>query len=556
MSLSAEWQTDIGDSVAWLSFYSSAGLLAAALDADSPDGPGVSLLSAADGSKLGTVSTSGSPRIQYHESADTLFVGTSDDRVYAVDPSTASVQWETTASRVGPVTDETAFLYGGSTLWAYRVRDGSRKWQAVLPDSESPNSVYLHDGMVLVSVGSRNFDGNNSDYGLVAIDPTSGDEQWYYRPGGVDSVTVDDAGIYTEFDSDDRETELCRINTITGVEQWSYSFDSEYFYFEATENRVYARCNDKIVAINRETGRQSWESQEYYDDEALHVRTNGSDDRVFGCAEVEDYADYRFIRFDPVTGRSLWDTDIREEDNAVDRLNQDGTTDIYVGTHGFEDNGTVSRLNESTGHPYWESNIGETISTLKAEFDPVLARTTNGTIQAIANGSGSIEWSFADESLSIISTTEDRVVLNGDDIYVLDRADGTLTSRFSHDQMVCTGDGALFVASDSTIEAYPVAESPDAFDGQSGKTNTIVFNSSGDDGGGTDVYNKQGTPQSTASSTCPNCSANLSQYGDVDFCPECGVDTSPDTRCPACDSDLSEYGDVAFCPDCGSALSG
>jgi predicted RNA-binding Zn-ribbon protein involved in translation (DUF1610 family) len=51
---------------------------------------------------------------------------------------------------------------------------------------------------------------------------------------------------------------------------------------------------------------------------------------------------------------------------------------------------------------------------------------------------------------------------------------------------------------------------------------------------------------------CPECEADLSEYGDVDFCPECGTEKTPQADCVSCGTDLSQYGGVDFCPVCGA----
>jgi translation initiation factor 1 (eIF-1/SUI1)/predicted RNA-binding Zn-ribbon protein involved in translation (DUF1610 family) len=53
---------------------------------------------------------------------------------------------------------------------------------------------------------------------------------------------------------------------------------------------------------------------------------------------------------------------------------------------------------------------------------------------------------------------------------------------------------------------------------------------------------------------CQNCHTDLSEYGDVDFCPECGTERTPESDCVNCGTDLTQYDDVDFCPECGAEV--
>lgn len=535
MSLTPEWTQDVGGIATKLQYHATPGLLAVGIDGDSAAGPGVAFLWASDGNRMGTLETTGSlQRTEYHDRAELVFAVTDDDHVYALDPETADLRWDTQASAIAAATDETVFLRGGSTVWAHDAESGTRKWRQALPDTVYGGSTYV-DGTLFVQVGEW------QNEGVVAIDAASGDEEWYYRPGAAENVLVGDHGIYTGFDDEDRETELASLNSTTGVEQWAYDTGRSYLSVEPTESAVYLRKQNTAVALNPVTGREIWTSEEYYDFEELLVE----DGNVYGCVETPDLHDYSFVRLDPDTGRTLWEIDLKNQNWSTAGLTADDG-DVYVGTDDYHDDEAVLyRLNGATGSPYWEFPVDETINDIAGEGDPVLTLSSN-TLYAVDTETGRAAWSFADESLFVNLAADRRVVLAGSGRqYVLDRETGAVEATIDTDGPVTAFDGALFEADGSLVTASAVAERPGAFGGDAAEkagSNTTVYDDTAEVAGETGVYDEaadsaaaDGDPdaggdtaeaQNTTStvSFCPNCGTDLDAFGDVNFCPECGME--------------------------------
>jgi hypothetical protein len=159
-------------------------------------------------------------------------------------------------------------------------------------------------------------------------------------------------------------------------------------------------------------------------------------------------------------------------------------------------------------------------------MSPVLIRTSENTIYAVDDATGRVEWSFADETLFMGTATDSSVVFSGaDDWYVLDRGDRTVELQVDHSNPYTTCDGALFCAEGSTVEAYPLTDRPEAF--ETG-TDTAVYGASeaGSDKDVTKVYDPIDGSGDRPDAGCPRCGVDLEEYGDVNFCPECGEDLS------------------------------
>lgn len=165
------WTTDVGDGVSVVR-YLDEGTICAVVDGDAPEaGPGVRVLSAADGSEIGYVPTTGGVgdrRPEYHEDAGLVLVTTDEDHVHAIDLTAGTEQWEIKANNVTLVTDETAFLCAGATLLACRTSDGTREWKTTLPFEVAPGTTRILDDTLLVEGGTY------GDRELAGVDTASG----------------------------------------------------------------------------------------------------------------------------------------------------------------------------------------------------------------------------------------------------------------------------------------------------------------------------------------------------------------------------------------------
>lgn len=510
MSLTPRWRwtAELGGDVSSLSYHPDVDVLTVSVDDHLANGPAVCVLSAVDGTCRGTVRIAGTPSVS-DDDAGPLFVTTSDDHVYAVDPASADCRWETQASTVETVVDDLAILRADRTLRAHRLDDGGRAWRTVLPDDV--HATTPHGDTLVAKVGE--FD----DYGVVGVDAATGDEQWNYRPGDANRVTVGDAGIYLRLDTDDGYG-VVRVDETTGAERWSAGFDRRV-YSHPAEEFVYCDTGyeGSVVALDAATGREQWQSGEYNKCERIWVE----DEAVYADFDTGDENSLQAL--DPNTGRTMWEATTDQDCNNF-VLTDDA---VYVGTWCLSSGGgTLYRLNRSTGSAYWTRTVGETIGDIDTTESPVLIRTYENTVYAVDDATGRVAWSFADDSLSLRTATDSSVVVSGaDDVYVLDRGDRTVEHQVDDSNACTTGGGALFCAEGSTVEAYPLTDRPGAFEAD---PDTVVYGTSGaeSDEDVTEVYDRAEGSGGGPDTACPSCGVDLEKYGDVNFCPECGADRS------------------------------
>ena len=525
------WSTKIRGDVSAL--YHHPGVVAAVINDESDAGPAVSVLSAAEGVERGRVETEGTVHnVEHHAAPGLLLVTTGADRIHAVDPETGRERWTADAAGILTASADRVFLYAAARVWAYDAGDGAVEWEATLRDEQYGGlSRNVVDGKLLVGVGEL------KDQGLVALDPETGVERWYYRQGSVENILVDE-GIYVEFAGDERDYDVARIDATTGRESWSYTSETSLTYvLYPTPSRLYIDENRSgtVVAVDPVTGSERWRSAAYRDTENLWIE----DGTPYVVWETED-REYEFHALDPDTGRSAWSVELAAEGRTVAF---DDSGDVYVGTYGDDgEDGLAYRIDGTTGRVRWRFATGESIRHIDADATPTLIRnfagslfsddeSTESTLFAVDAADGEPRWTLSDENLTILQATPHLVGVTNDDgtYYVVRRDDGTVERRLDADAGV-GAEGALFVAEGSRVTAYPLAERPAAFEEAVDEaTPTTVYD--GDGTGVTEVYDGDGGTGETEvydgddGTTCPSCEADLDAYGEISFCPECGSET-------------------------------
>ncbi len=169
---------------------------------------------------------------------DTVYFGSEDGYLYAVDPVTGDQEWEFDAFT--DVTSEPATdgdtVYFSSENYTYAVSGGSEEWshsEGVGP--ASPATVAL--GTVYVAKSRQVF----------ALDADDGDELWSYRLG-ADSTAApafdeDNSRVYAAGDG-----ELVALSAGTGDEIWTYRIDVDGAPAVDDDGVVYVAGRDGTVA--------------------------------------------------------------------------------------------------------------------------------------------------------------------------------------------------------------------------------------------------------------------------------------------------------------------
>ena len=340
----------------------------------------------------------GSPIVSSPFVGSTVYVGSSDNNLYAIDEETGDEKWSfTTGDEVfsSPVLYNDAVFVGsddsnlyavdagtGDELWSFETGDDVRSSPAATPEmvyvGSDDNHIYAVDietGLMewsyetgdavgsspavaggLVYVGSG--DGN-----VYALDVETGDMEWSFETGSAVFSSPAVSGGIVYVGSDDGN--LYALEAMTGDESWSFTTGGAVRSSPAVgDDLVFAGSDDNhLYAVNSETGEEVWSYE-----------TGGS---VFSSPEVAYEAvfvgsnDGRLYALEAATGGELWDM---LTGGPVRSSPAVAYGNVYVGS----DDGSLysTELDVPTSAPEYVENIPEEYTLYQNYPNPFNPATT------------------------------------------------------------------------------------------------------------------------------------------------------------------------------------
>lgn len=183
---------------------------------------------------------------------DTLCVGSYDGNLYALNAEDGSERWR---SAVGlnfssPTMAGDLIIVGTLTdgIVAVQAADGTTAW-TVPTNGPGISSAYVADGTVYIGGGSE----------LLALDATSGAEQWRFNTGGAVQSSPDVAGELVFIGSGDNN--LYAIERENGTERWRFPTGGEVISSPCIwEDTLYVGSTDgSVYALDAERGYLRWQ---------------------------------------------------------------------------------------------------------------------------------------------------------------------------------------------------------------------------------------------------------------------------------------------------------
>jgi len=285
----------------------------------------------------------------------TVFVGSNDNYLYAVDAQTGNQQWTFEA---GDVIDSSPTVVDGSLyvgswdgyLYAVEAQTGDQQW-TFETDGEVRSSPTVVDGTVYVGSWGGDF---------YAVDAQTGDQQWKFtNPATGSSPTLVDGTIYIG----SWDGYLYAVDAQTGDQKWRLETDDEIHSSPTVvDGVVYVGSWDEyLYAVDAQTGNQQWTFKSGGDiwtsptvvdgivyfgsaDECLyamnsqtgdHQWTFEADDGIYSSPTVVDgtvyvgSADECLYAVDAQTGDHQWTFEADDEIHSSPTV-VDGT--VYVGS--------------------------------------------------------------------------------------------------------------------------------------------------------------------------------------------------------------------------------
>ena len=197
----------------------------------------------------------------------TVYVGSRDDKVYALDGKTGQRKWEfRTGDDVtcSPAVGDDGTVYVGSwdmKLYALDGATGAEKWELPMAGGVYSSPAIGEDGTVYVGAGEL----------VYALDGATGSAIWETPVTGRDlggsvstapALSPDGSLVYAGMSNNSRWYGLYALDTITGEVKWRFPTSSHVLSSPAVDDdgRVYFGCdNGRVYALDGATGKQEWE---------------------------------------------------------------------------------------------------------------------------------------------------------------------------------------------------------------------------------------------------------------------------------------------------------
>jgi outer membrane protein assembly factor BamB len=256
-------------------------------------------------------------------------------------------------------------------LYAVDAATGEEKWH-FLTGKGVASSPAIVQGVVYAG----SYDNN-----LYAVDAVTGRERWRFKTASfvTSSPTVSDGIVY--FGSDDDH--LYAVNAATGTVKWAFATESDVSSTPAVSGgMVFVGSNDKnLYAINTATGMQQWEFRTRSYIQSSPAVGNGivyvgsNDNNVYALDAMTGTEKWRFATGGAVTSSPAVSQGV-----------------VYVGSHDTN----LYAVDAVSGRERWRFATGNIVSSSPAIADGVIYfGSLDGRLYAIDAVTGIVNWQFS-----------------------------------------------------------------------------------------------------------------------------------------------------------------
>ena len=309
----------------------------------------------------------------------TLYIGSGDGRLYALDATTGAQRWQFRTARAISSTPAVAdgLVFVGSrdnTYWAVDEQTGEERWRLEtgrdLPFPWGFESGDLYTSSPTWAAGTLYL--GSGDGHLYAVDPKSGSVRWRFATRGRvrGSPAVADGRVY----AGSADGTIYALDAKSGRELWRFdteghSLESGKFGFDrrtiqaspsVAGGRVFVGSRDGFLyAVDAATGRQAWR----VDHRMSWVNTSPA---IADGVVYAGSSDERFLQaVDARTGRQLWRLATERPVWSSPAVSGDM---VYVG----DGSGTVYAVDRASGRERWRYKAGRRIFSSPVVADGLL----------------------------------------------------------------------------------------------------------------------------------------------------------------------------------------
>lgn len=305
----------------------------------------------------------------------TIYIGSDDGKVYALDSSTGQERWvvETgdTVTSSPAVANGTVYVGSFDTnIYAIDANTGQKCWTVETGAGVYASPVIADD---TVYIGSR-------DNNVYAIEASTGRECW--RVGELwglmwSSPALADGIVYIG----SRDGKIYALDANTGKERWTVEIDGAVNASPAVaKGTVYVGSMDhNVYALDAETGDELWR---FETSGKVRAAPSVADGTVFVTNDGVSYDllspnPHRMYALDASTGQKCWTFEMDGAGNSSPAV-VDGT--VYFGSN----NNNVYALDASTGQTRWTVETGKRVQSSPAVADgTVYVGSWDNTVYAL-----------------------------------------------------------------------------------------------------------------------------------------------------------------------------
>jgi len=273
----------------------------------------------------------------------TIYFGSSDANVYAVNGSTGIVKWKYTTNNIlngSPTLSADGSLYIGSwdgSFYSLDSATGKLKWFF-------PVNSYVSSGVALAKDGTVIF--GCADHNVYAVNPADGTQKWSYQ-SGAEVVTTPAIGPDGTVYVGSNDKRMVALNGATGAILWSFGTNGSIVSSPtlASDGTLYFGSYDSnLYAVDTASGAKKWAFK--LTREIVSSPSIGADGTIyFGCSDSKVYAINS-------SGTLVWKFTADSEVLTSPSISGDGT--IYITSN----LGLLYALSPVNGASIWTRQLG------------------------------------------------------------------------------------------------------------------------------------------------------------------------------------------------------
>jgi outer membrane protein assembly factor BamB len=305
----------------------------------------------------------------------TVYVGSMDNKVYALNGATGAKKWEFLTGNwisSSPAIGSDGTVYVGSQdkkVYALNGATGAKKWEFLTGSWVVSSPAIGSDGTVYVGSG---------DNKVYALNGATGAKKWEFQTGAevFSSPAIgSDGTVYVGSD----DNKVYALNGATGAKKWEFLTGNRISSSPAIgfDGTVYVGSEDKkVYALNGATGAKKWEF--LTGNRISSSPAIGFDGTVYVGSE-----DKKVYALNGATGARKWEFLTEDGVYSSPAIGFDGT--VYVGS----DDDRVYALYGATGVKRWEFLTGSWVSSSPAigSDGTVYVGSDDGRVYAIVSSS-------------------------------------------------------------------------------------------------------------------------------------------------------------------------